>query len=122
MRPFIISLDKARLTPGIEIDLLTFAMERGYVGKEQELNEALSTFISGLLPDGRDRKTLEAEFNNNNSKISEWQTKSDSVIIGLKTKTNKEGESTKSWYLRNTSKKHSKILDSFRGFFSPRKG
>ena len=125
MRTFRISLDKVRLTRGMKLELATFAQDtvsgfqRRYshlypLENETILDERLTSFIKELVPEGEDRKSLEAGFEEDPDKIdhkshsdivtSEWQTIHDNVVIGIRAVRDQRGESVRTWYLRNTAK------------------
>ena len=126
MRSFRIAVDKVRLTPGLKLELATFAQDtvsgfkRRYshlypLENETILNERLTSFIKELVPEGEDRKSLEAGFEEDPDKIkhkshhdvvtSEWQTIHDNVVIGIRAIRDQRSESVRTWYLRNTAKK-----------------
>lgn len=126
IRAFRIAEDKVRLTPGLQIDIVAFANDTlsatkhtyTFVGvntSSHNLNEALTDFVADLVHDGESRETLEKAFAEHPDKVvrkrnheevtSEWQTVKDNVVIGIKAIRGESGETVRTWYLKNPSKK-----------------
>lgn len=122
---FRTALGVIRNAPGKEKELVTFAddtvsgFKRTYSSAcpfrpENMLKSALTDFISEIVPEGKNRTTLEAGFAQNPDQIkhkshhdevtSEWQTLQKGVVIGIHAIRDQRGESARSWYLRNTSR------------------
>ncbi len=126
MRAFILTVDKTRLTPGFTVELITCAEDPiggfkkiySHLDPHQsgeKLDRTLTAFINKLVPKNQSRETLEKRFEDNPDKAihkshsdiltSEWQTIHENVVIGVREVKNQRGESVKSWYLKNISKK-----------------
>jgi len=115
-------LEEARGKKGKEIEIVTFAEDTvskefkrvyshlGILG-ERELNQALTEFVQGLVPEGESRETLEAGFEEDPDRvihhfhhdeiITEWQTLSDDLLIGIRVIRDQRGESVRTWYLKS---------------------
>lgn len=125
-RAFILTVDKTRLTPGFTIELITYVedpiggFKRIYSHLDphqsgEKLDRTLTAFINKLVPEDQSRETLEKRFEDNPDKAihkshrdiltSEWQTIHENVVIGVREVRDQKGESVRSWYLKNTSKK-----------------
>ena len=114
-------LNDAKQKKGKEVELVTFAQDTvsglkrvysnlGILG-ERDLNQSLSEFVQELVPEGENRETLEAAFENepdrvehpshNDEVVSEWDTVLDKVKIGIKAIRDQRGESVRTWYLKS---------------------
>jgi len=117
---FEVILDEAKKSKGKETQIVTFANDTfgekkiyshlGVLG-EGKLNQALTEFVQGLVPEGESRKTLEEGFNEDpdhvvhyshyDEIISELCTIDDNLIIGIKAIRDQRGESVRTWYLKS---------------------
>jgi hypothetical protein len=121
MRNLRLAYDKVKYTRGAETELMiqtedsTSSFERidsslMPVENIDKTKRILDAFVEEIVP-GKTRIDLEAEFNLKPEKTekdyvsTEWKTKDESVVLGVKVFWDHNGESFRSWYLRNTLKK-----------------
>jgi hypothetical protein len=118
---FQVLLEEARNKRGKEVEIVTFANDtvsglkrihsRLGILDEEELNNVLTEFVQGLVPDGESRATLEAGFEEEPDHIkheshhdelsSEWYTLLGNILIGIRAIRDQRGESVRTWYLKS---------------------